>query len=166
MQAFTPQVAQAATVDINLSIERQPNESYENLIRRAKVVLLAATQQKFSQAVQETFVSAIIVGQNQGAIVPVLSLQVSRPQWRSQSAICKKHKSLCLTSILNRVRYYNDAQVLLGFKDEASKTSSELENVSPETASFLEVEDENDIDRSSPDAIVPVDVPENSSLEF
>ena len=53
-----------------------------------------------------------------------------------------------------------------GYKDEASKTSSELENVSPETASFLEVEDENDIVRSSPDAIVPVDVPENSSLEF
>ncbi len=48
---FVPQIAQADTVELNLSIERQPNESYENLLQRAKIFLITATQQKFSQAV-------------------------------------------------------------------------------------------------------------------
>ena len=163
---FVPQIAQADTVELNLSIERQPNESYENLLQRAKLFLITATQQKFSQAVHATNVSVTVVGQNQGAVVPVLSLQVSRPQWLSQKEICQKHKSPCFVNILNQVRYYNDAQVLLGFKDKTSKASTELEAANQEALVPPEVEDETDIDRESVEAIVPVDVPDNSSFEF
>ncbi len=162
---FVPQIAQADTVELNLSIERQPNESYGNLLQRAKVFLITATQQKFSQAVHATNVSVIVVGQNYGAVVPVLSLQVSRPQWLSQKAICQKYKFPCFANILNQVRYYNDAQLLLGFKDKTSKTSTELEAANQEALVSPEFEDKTDIDRESAEAIVPVDIPEASHSE-
>ncbi|MEM5838737.1 hypothetical protein AAHH59_10525, partial [Pediococcus acidilactici] len=119
-----------------------------------------------SQAVHATNVSVTVVGQNQGAVVPVLSLQVSRPQWLSQKEICQKHKSPCFVNILNQVRYYNDAQILLGFKDKASETLTESKTTNQEALVSPEVEHETDIDRESAEAIVPVDVPDNSSFEF
>lgn len=183
-QAFAPQIAQANKVHVNLPVNRQPNESYETLVRRAKAVALATTQQKFHQNVQVTNVSVTIVGQNQGEIAPVLSLQVSRPQWHKQMTVCSNdnYLSSCLPNSPRWVRYFIDARSLLGFEDKTSTTLSEpapINQITPEqptnsipiepgtaapttTPSQTPEPNTSDDPLQSPDAVVPVDVPDSS----
>ncbi|MBW4664397.1 MAG: hypothetical protein KME01_09385 [Chroococcus sp. CMT-3BRIN-NPC107] len=77
----TPQTAQAETARIDdITIDRQPDETYDSLIQRAEAAARTALQQGFDRGSQITDVSVIILGQNQGVIAPVLSVGVSRPQ--------------------------------------------------------------------------------------
>lgn len=164
-EAFAPQVAQADKVHVNLPVNRQPNESYETLVRRAKAVALATTQQKFHQDIQVTNVSVTIVGQNQGEIAPVLSLRVSRPQWRKQMTVCSNDKYLgsCLPNSPRWVRYFTDARSLLGFEDKTSTTPSKpaTSNLTTTPSRTPKPNISDDV-LQSPDAVVPVDVPDNS----
>jgi hypothetical protein len=79
--AITPQIAQAYTAKVNLSLDRLPDETYETIIQRAQTMARAAAQRSFDQDILVTDVSIIVTVQNQGTIVPVLTLAVSRPNW-------------------------------------------------------------------------------------
>ncbi|MTJ47446.1 hypothetical protein [Dolichospermum sp. UHCC 0259] len=81
-EAIAPQVVQAYTARVDLLIDRLPEESYETVLRRAESTARAATQRSFDQDILVTEVSVIISAQNRGAIAPILSLEVSRPQWQ------------------------------------------------------------------------------------
>ena len=81
-EAIAPQIVQAYTARVDLLIDRLPKESYETVLRRAESAARAATQRSFDQDILVTEVSVIISAQNQGAIAPILSLEVSRPQWQ------------------------------------------------------------------------------------
>jgi hypothetical protein len=83
-EAIAPQIAQAYTARVNIALDRQPNETYQALLRRAEVAARAATQRSLDQDILVTDVSVVVVAQNQGAVAPILSLQVSRPQWRKR----------------------------------------------------------------------------------
>jgi hypothetical protein len=83
-EVITPQTAQAYTARVDLLIDRLPEESYENVLRRAEAAARATTQRSFDQDILVTEVSVIISAQNQGAIAPILSLDVSRPQWQQR----------------------------------------------------------------------------------
>lgn len=79
---FSQQLAQAETARIDdITIERQPNETYDSLVQRAETAATTALEQGFNRSSQITDVSVVVLGQNQGAIVPVLAIGVSRPQW-------------------------------------------------------------------------------------
>ena len=81
-EAIAPQIVQAYTARVDLLIDRLPEESYETVLRRAESAARAATQRSFDQDILVTEVSVILSAQNQGAIAPILSLEVSRPQWQ------------------------------------------------------------------------------------
>jgi hypothetical protein len=81
-EAIAPQIVQAYTARVDLLIDRLPEESYETVLRRAESTARAATQRSFDQDILVTEVSVIISAQNRGAIAPILSLEVSRPQWQ------------------------------------------------------------------------------------
>ncbi|MEH2330329.1 hypothetical protein [Nostoc sp.] len=83
MEAIAPQVVRAYTARVDLAIDRLPEENYETVLRRAEAVARAAAQRSFDQDILVTDVSIIVSVQNYGAIAPVLTLDVSRPQWRS-----------------------------------------------------------------------------------
>ncbi|MDP5017511.1 MAG: hypothetical protein NWQ43_09460 [Dolichospermum sp.] len=83
-EVIAPQIVQAYTARVDLLIERLPEESYENVLRRAEAAARATTQRSFDQDILVTEVSVIISAQNQGAIAPILSLEVSRPQWQQR----------------------------------------------------------------------------------
>lgn len=103
----TPQAARAETARIDgITIDRQPDETYDKLIQRAESAAITALQQGFSQA-QITDVSVIILGQNQGVIAPVLSVEVSRPQWNGGS---------------NGFTYFNSARSLLRLDEQQLAT--------------------------------------------
>ncbi|MEH2170933.1 MAG: hypothetical protein V7K41_30645 [Nostoc sp.] len=84
MEAIAPQVVRAYTARVDLAIDRLPEENYETVLRRAEAVARAAAQRSFDQDILVTDVSIIVSVQNYGAIAPVLTLDVSRPQWRSR----------------------------------------------------------------------------------
>ncbi|MBG1269859.1 hypothetical protein [Nostoc sp. WHI] len=83
-EAIAPQVVRAYTARVDLAIDRQSDENYETVLRRAEAAARAAAQRSFDQDILVTDVSIIVSVQNHGAIAPVLTLEVSRPQWRSR----------------------------------------------------------------------------------
>lgn len=83
-EALAPQIVQAYTARVDLSIDRFPEENYETLLTRAETAARAAAQRSFDQDILVTDVSIMVSVQNYGAIAPVLELRVSRPQWRTR----------------------------------------------------------------------------------
>jgi hypothetical protein len=77
-----PQVAQAYTARVNVGLTRETGESFRSFIRRAEAVARAAAQRSFDRDILVTEVAVTVVGQNNGAIAPLLSLEVSRQSWR------------------------------------------------------------------------------------
>lgn len=82
--AIAPQSAQAYTSAVNVSLSRQAGESYQSFVRRAEAVARAAAQRSFDRDILVTEVAVTITGQNDGAIAPILSLEVTRQSWRSR----------------------------------------------------------------------------------
>jgi hypothetical protein len=82
--ALAPQRVQAYTASVNVSLNRQPGESYESFVRRAETVARAAAQRSFDRDILVTQVAVTVLGQNDGAIAPILALRVSRQAWRSR----------------------------------------------------------------------------------
>lgn len=83
-ETIAPQIVQAYTARVDLSIDRLPEENYETLLRRAEAAARAATQRSFDQDILVTDVSIIVSVQSYGAIAPVIELGVSRSQWRDR----------------------------------------------------------------------------------
>ncbi len=79
-----PQVAQAYKNRVDVRLERSGNETYEALIQRAHMVARAAAQQSFDRDILMSEVSVMVMGEHQGNEVPLLLLEVSRQDWRSQ----------------------------------------------------------------------------------
>jgi hypothetical protein len=77
-----PQISEADTERTTFSIERQPNETYETLLSRAENAAFAIAQQRFDQGSPVSKVIVIVTAENNGLVVPILSLEVSRDQWK------------------------------------------------------------------------------------
>lgn len=106
---LSQQIAQAETVRIdNITIDRQPDETYDSLIQRAELAATTALSQGFNQGSQITDVSVVILGQNQGVIAPVLAIDVSRPQWSGGN---------------DRFTYFNSARSLLRLEEQQLATA-------------------------------------------
>ncbi len=96
--------AQADTARIDdITIDRQPDETYDSLIQRAETAARTALLQGFNRSSQITDVSVIILGQNQGVIAPVLAIGLSRPQWRGGN---------------DKFTYFNSARSLLRLEEQ------------------------------------------------
>lgn len=122
-EAIVPQIAQADSDRIEISLARQPKETYQELVNRAEAAALKSIQQSFAQDKQMTTVSIVIMGQNHGKIAPVLFLEVERSQWFSNPAL------------QHWVTYFRSARSLLGFQDvvPTNATQRNISNPRPET---------------------------------
>ena len=109
--AFAPQIAQAYTARSEVALVRQPAETYEGFVRRAEVVARAAAQRSFDRDILVTDVSVMILGQNQGAIAPILSLKVTRGAWRSRPDAPRW------------ATYFPNTKSLLGFVDDVTPSN-------------------------------------------
>lgn len=107
------QTAQADTARVDdITIDRQPDETYDSLIQRAESAARIAVEQSFDQA-QVTDVSVVILGQNQGVIAPVLTVEVSRPQWNNNAQ--------------DGFTYFNSARSLLRLEEQQLATADSPE---------------------------------------
>lgn len=80
-ETIAPPIAQASTDRLAFYVERQLHETYESLERRAEDAAMALAQQSFDHDSQVSKVVVIVTAGNNGAIAPILTLQVSRSQW-------------------------------------------------------------------------------------
>ncbi|MEA5566321.1 hypothetical protein [Anabaena sp. UHCC 0399] len=83
-EAISPQIVRAYTARVDLTIDRLPDEGYEAILRRAEMTARAAAQRSFDQDILATDIYVIVSVQSYGAIAPILSLEVSRKQWRTR----------------------------------------------------------------------------------
>ena len=107
--AHIPQIAQAQTVSFDVTIDRRPNETYENLVKRAEAVARAAISNNLSRNRQAKDVSVTVVAHNGGAIAPVLNLKVSRSQQYNPNAD-------------SGITYFNQARSLLRLDQDLATT--------------------------------------------
>jgi hypothetical protein len=84
LETVNPSVAQAYVSRLAVSLNHSSGETYETLVRRAETVARAAAQRSFDNDILVNQVSVMISGTNKGIEVPILTLDVSRFQWRSQ----------------------------------------------------------------------------------
>ena len=100
---ITPQIAQAYTAQVDVSLRRQSEEDFQNFLSRALAAARAATQRSFDKDILVTEVMVTIMGENQGEIAPVLLLKVNRQGWRS------------LPDPSNWSTYFPNTEFFLGF---------------------------------------------------
>ncbi|WP_181357514.1 hypothetical protein [Stenomitos frigidus] len=112
-QTIAPSVVQAYTSTVNVTIDVQPTETYDTLVRRAEAIARAATQRSFDRDILVTDVSIVIIAQGTSATVPVLSLATTRPQWRSQP------------DPRRWATYYSTSKALLGLNKAPSATTAQ-----------------------------------------
>ncbi|XHX78064.1 MAG: hypothetical protein RBJ76_27140 [Stenomitos frigidus ULC029] len=82
--AIAPSAVHAYTGTVNVTIDVQPSETYDTLVRRAEAIARAATQRSFDRDILVTDVAIVVIAQSAASTVPVLSLTTTRPQWRGQ----------------------------------------------------------------------------------
>ncbi|MFB2837750.1 hypothetical protein [Floridanema evergladense] len=137
-ETITPLIAKAYTMRVNLSLERQPNESYETIIRRAEAIARAAVQRSFDSDILVNEASVIVTCNNNGLIAPIISVRVSRSQWSNTP------------NIQRWTRYYSNSRALLDFdgvavanaeqrRVEAAKPKVVVNNITIETDSDSEI---------------------------
>lgn len=99
----TAPAAQAFTARLDVSLDRMTNEAYTAFMRRAELVARAAAQRTFDRDILASSVVIHILGRNQGAEAPVLTLEVTRDNWRKRP------------DTRTWATYYRTANALLGF---------------------------------------------------
>ncbi|MBW4420539.1 MAG: hypothetical protein KME13_15100 [Myxacorys californica WJT36-NPBG1] len=99
----SPRAAQASVARVDLALVRLPSESFESLARRAELAARAAVQRSFDKDILTSNTSVIVTGQASGLEAPILSINVSREQWRTQP------------DSRRWATYYKSAKLLLDF---------------------------------------------------
>jgi hypothetical protein len=110
LSAIAPAVVQAEVLRVAIPIVRENDETYQNLLTRAENIARAATQRGFDRSILTTSVIVTVLGQNNGAVVPILQLQVNRPNWQA------------FPDPQRWAKYYTNANLLLGIEDTPSPT--------------------------------------------
>ncbi len=145
-EAIAPQIVQANTARVDLQIDRLEEESYENVLRRAEAAARATTQRSFDQDILVTEVSVMISLQNQGAIAPILSLEVTRPQWQQ------------LPDPQRWVTYFQTARFLLLFDKQITTNQPAATTPAPNNAKPAEKPN-----NPAPNNAKPAEKPNNPS---
>ncbi|MEW5859593.1 MAG: hypothetical protein AB1861_19765 [Cyanobacteriota bacterium] len=109
----TTQTAQAYTARVDVSLSRERGESFQSFLRRAEAVARAAAQRSFDRDILVTDVAVTVVGQNDGAIVPIFSLEVSRQAWRSRP------------DPQRWITYFPNTELLLGIEDTGEQLGTQ-----------------------------------------
>ncbi|MBD1999865.1 hypothetical protein H6G00_25195 [Leptolyngbya sp. FACHB-541] len=112
VEAIAPQAVHAQTNQVSVSLQRQPNESFETLINRAEAAARATAQQNFASSATSG-VAVTVLGESAGLVAPLLSLEVNRDNWRSRP------------DPQQWATYYSDARTLLGFESLAPATAAQ-----------------------------------------
>ncbi|HEY9853062.1 MAG TPA: hypothetical protein V6D28_26565 [Leptolyngbyaceae cyanobacterium] len=79
-----PRATQPGIAQLSLTLDRQPNENYDTLVGRAEAAARNIALRTFNQNPGVRGVNITVLGQNEGSIAPLLSLEVNRQNWASR----------------------------------------------------------------------------------
>ena len=96
-------VAIAQISQIPLTLSRQPDETYPSFVQRATTLVASRLKNDFSKNSSLNELRIVVIGQNNGNIAPVLSVNMSRQQWLSNP------------NPQPLINYFADSEFLLGF---------------------------------------------------
>lgn len=99
---LVPPAAVAYTSRVNLFLVREQDESFASLVRRAEITARAGVQRSFDADLLVSTAVVTVVGESQGITVPLLTVDVTRSQWRG------------LPDIAYWAKYYETADSLMG----------------------------------------------------
>lgn len=114
---LTCKVAWSIPAEVNLSIKRQQAENYEQFLQRAQNLASNTLQQRFRQGIQEMRV--VVMGENKGAIAPILTVQVNRDNWNTEPSV-KRWQNV-----------FPYSKELLGFEQPPIRTTRVSETATP-----------------------------------
>ncbi len=109
---FMPQATVAQVPQVSVSLSPQPNEAYDQFLRRAESQASQIIQQRLKQNPSLPEVRVVMVGEWQGAIAPLFSLTVSRQKWSTDP------------SVRRWATYFPDSRLLLGLGSPNSLSPS------------------------------------------
>ena len=102
---ITPTPNQANLVQLQVSVTRNPSESFETMLRRSEAMARTFIQRSFDKNKSVTNVNLTVLGENQGSIAPIVSMRVNRQGWKRSP-----DPQMWAT-------YFPNAQTLLGLPD-------------------------------------------------
>ncbi len=83
-QAIAPAMVQASPTRVDVTLDVLDNETFDLLLRRAEAVARAAAQRSFDREILITEVNVVIAARKGNNLAPILSLQVTRENWRDR----------------------------------------------------------------------------------
>ena len=84
-----PEVALTRPVDVNVSIRRQGNETYNQFLERANSLAKNTIEQRFKTDRELDALNVVVIGENNGAIAPLLAVKVNRDNWQANPNVQK-----------------------------------------------------------------------------
>jgi hypothetical protein len=154
-------IAQISQIPLTLS--RQPDETYPSFVQRATTLVGTRLKNDFSKNSSLNELRIVVIGQNNGNIAPVLSVNMSRQQWRSNP----NPEPL--------INYFADSEFLLGFDTPVapipqtstpaptnSTTETSPPNPSPPSNSSPPNNPPSSADSLPPEVETPTNPPTNS----
>ena len=123
-----PMPAQAESKQIQLLLDSQGSPNFNTLLQQAESVARNSVEKTFTENSNITDVSITIVGEHNGAVVPLLSTTVSRTNW------------LANPSVQAWSQYFSTAEVLLGFNKPLipAHSTASATNFNPVAASMAD----------------------------
>ncbi|MDC0835798.1 hypothetical protein POG22_22795 [Geitlerinema sp. CS-897] len=101
--AIDPPRILAITERLDLPLQREPGESYVQMLQRAEDLAQREVQRLFDTDIVVSDVSVVVMGENNGLVAPLLSIDVRRDRWRQDPDVTRW------------ARYYPNTRDLLGF---------------------------------------------------
>ena len=84
-----PEVALTRPLDVNVSIRRQGNETYGQFLERANSLAKNTIEQRFKTDRELDALNVVVIGENNGAIAPLLAVKVNRDNWQANPNVQK-----------------------------------------------------------------------------
>jgi hypothetical protein len=103
-------VAIAQISQIPLTLSREPDETYPSFVQRATTLVATRLKNDFSKNSSLNELRIVVIGQNNGNIAPVLSVNMSRQQWLNNP------------NPQPLINYFSDSEFLLGFEIPVTPT--------------------------------------------
>lgn len=107
-----PQVVYAQTAQVELSVTRQGDESYESFLNRAEATAKKAIDSRFAKDKSLQDIQVTLLGENQLNISPVFDIAVSRNNWKSNP------------NPETWANYYTTSKYLLGFENPGTPSAT------------------------------------------
>lgn len=87
LEAIAPQVSYAAEDRLTMVLARERNETFASMVERAERAISQVAQRRFDSDPAIDQVMITVLGENRSLVAPILSISVSRQDWRASRSV-------------------------------------------------------------------------------